>query len=153
MSIGIIIIVTFSSSSINNFLVQTVPYLFQAQQASAQFRPDSFQNKPAFLKIIVRVNNTGGGNASPSDFRFSLLGTDTFQIYGSESGTIVTLSNGGHYTIYPSTKVVDGVAYGFSVSGGDCRYDNNSFLGASAVGTIKPGGKHICIITEIAPNF
>jgi hypothetical protein len=148
----LIIIVAFQIPYIDTFFIQKIAHLSQPQKAIAQSTFSS-QNKPAFLKIVVRVNNTAGGTATPSDFQFSLLGTDAFRIYGSETGTIVTLPNGGHYSIFPVTKVVNGIAYGFAVSGGDCRYEYNSFLGATASGTIKPGEKHTCVITEIAAFF
>ena len=92
---GLLIInVAFQIPYIDTFFIQKIAHLSQPQEAIAQSTFSS-QNKPAFLKIVVRVNNTAGGTATPSDFQFSLLGTDAFRVYGSETGTIVTLPNGG----------------------------------------------------------
>ena len=103
--------------------------------------------QPAFLKVIVHVNNTGGGTAQPSDFRVDVIPGNPSYFYGSEEGTIVAVENGNHSVLSPF-NTVNGATYGTSFSGA-CIHSGQDQARVS----IGPGEKEICTITKIYPNF
>jgi hypothetical protein len=109
-------------------------------------------NEPAFLKVIVRVNNTGGGTAVPSDFDITVIGDNVSpsNFKGSDNGTIVSLAPGDFYVM--SSKIINGISYGTSFSG-DCAYRSEQPYGGTGAGHIRGGERKTCIVTEIYPNF
>jgi hypothetical protein len=103
---------------------------------------------PSFLKVIVLVNNTGGGTAQPSDFMVNLgYGAQPSMIYGSSKGIV---SNVGQGTLRMMVFAAgaNNKAYALEFSG-DCT---STGLRSAEVG-IQPGDKKTCIITATYPNF
>jgi hypothetical protein len=101
---------------------------------------------PSFLKVIVRVDNTGGGTAKPSDFTITMdLATNAlpFSFDGSEKGTIVSMNAQGTYELSVDQKESVTISYGKSFSG-DCT---------GGMYTINPGDKKTCVVTMIYPGF
>ena len=111
-------------------------------------------NLPAFVNVILHVNNTGGGTAIPSDFNVVEYGThaNPGMFAGSEKGTIVAMDPGSYsLSIIPNKNL--NTTYGTSYSG-SCAlnmgwYETMGMGGAK----IRAGEKQICTITEIFPNF
>jgi hypothetical protein len=138
---GLIFTLTFSIAS-NSFF-------------TAAFAADNNANdqQPSFLKVIVRVDNTGGGTAVPNDFHIFVYGNNPSpaSFDGSESGTIVTLGV-GNYSVETSHSS-NGITYGVIYSG-DCSPNKGEFasLGYGG-GSIREGDKKTCTLTEIYPNF
>lgn len=107
-------------------------------------------NIPSFVKVVVRVNNTGGGTAQPSDFRVYLLGDNNPSpglFDGSEEGTIVSMTGKGEYTV-DIIQDYSNVNYGESFSG-DCVLDS---LGRGSA-SIDEGERQTCIATMVFPSF
>jgi hypothetical protein len=117
-------------------------------------QPPSNSTAPAFLKVTVRVDNTGGGTAVPSDFRIDIASSDNpspSRFQGSQDGTIVTL-NAGDYSV-ESSHDVNGITYGTAYSG-DCVLNKGYYTDSGYAGGLLHGGdRQTCIVTEIYPNF
>jgi hypothetical protein len=66
---------------------------------------------PAFLKVVILVDNTGGSSAKSSDFTIDMRHSSTApfpSIFdGSQNGTIVAMNVPGDYAVYVLQK--DGV--------------------------------------------
>ena len=119
------------------------------------------RNSPAFVKVIILVNNTGGGSANPRDFTVDVTGDNSPKpnlFDGSEIGTIVTMGPGS-YSIEVTPKDAVTGTYGTSYSG-NCALNVGYFeerVGSGAIGQggahIRAGERQICTITEIFPSF
>lgn len=110
-------------------------------------------NRPSFLKVIIRVDNTGGGTAKPSDFTAQILADNDPNpglATGSENGTIVAMTGSGTYGINMIQYNKSVPTYGVSFSG-DCKLTPEKLTLAG--GTINSGDKQTCIITMIFPGF
>jgi hypothetical protein len=108
-------------------------------------------NGPAFLKVIVRVDSTGGGTAKSSDFRVTILGDNNpkpSMFDGSAEGTIASMTGDGYYEIIVAQKSNATASYGLTFSG-DCKL-NESGRGTS---NITAGDRNTCIATMIYPGF
>jgi hypothetical protein len=103
---------------------------------------------PAFLKVIVLVNNTGGGTAQPSSFEIYIDGdAEPPYITGSQKGSISLLTPGTH-TIEVRNIIISNIPYSTEFSG-NCI---GKGLKSGEI-AIKPGDKKTCIITLSYPNF
>jgi hypothetical protein len=110
-------------------------------------------NIPSFVKVVVPVNNTGGGTAQPSDFSIRMYADNNPKPYdfdGSEQGTIVSMTGKGNYSVSISQKDTLKPTYGVSFSG-DCALDSSGSGRGSA--SIDEGGRQTCIATMVFPNF
>src|SRR5215211_3470559 len=108
-------------------------------------------NIPSFVKVVVRVNNTSGGSAQPSDFSVYILGDNNPRpglFDGSEEGTIVSMTGKGEYSVDIFPKESSNVNYGVSFSG-DCVLDSSGHGSAS----IDEGERQTCIGTMVFPSF
>ena len=103
--------------------------------------------QPAFIKLVVLVNNTGGGTAQPSDFRVDVIPGNPSYFYGSENGTIVAVEKGNH-SVLSASNTIQGVTYGTTFSG-DCVPTTQD----NAEVSINSGEKKTCTITKVYPNF
>jgi hypothetical protein len=103
---------------------------------------------PAFLKVIVLVNNTGGGTAQPSDFSVWIDDpAEPNSFVGLIKGTIV-LAGPGTHEISINDIIINNVPYALEFSG------NCVGIGLqTGEVVIKPGDKKTCIITASYPNF
>lgn len=114
------------------------------------------QIKPAFLKVLVLVNNTGGGDAQPSDLHVSILTSDGSSAMGSvkpdnyDGSTNGTLSSAvpGVYTVDLGNNIIKGEPYSIDFSG-DCVVKGTSYGEIR----IQPGDKKTCIITASYIKF
>jgi len=114
--------------------------------------------EPSYLKVVVLVNNTGGGTAKPSDFKVDLdednsgvlLPTNNAQpssFAGSAKGVISVLLP-GKYIVKIDNLIINDTPYSLDFSG-DCL--GKGLTGAEVV--IQPSDKKTCIITASYPNF
>jgi hypothetical protein len=117
------------------------------------------ENSPSFLKVTVRVDNTGGGTAKPSDFWVRTYGDNNprpMDFDGSEEGTIVVMNGRGTYSIDVFQKDSVTTTYGKSFSG-DCKLNSRATTDygsqGEADGTINSGDRLTCIATMIFPGF
>jgi hypothetical protein len=111
---------------------------------------------PSFLKVVILVDNTGGGSAKSSDFTVYITGPSPSpgSVHGSEDGSIVAMDLSGIFGVDVTPKDPVNANYGKSYSG-DCKYDVDDVVTAyEGYGSIKVGDKKTCIITMVAPpNF
>jgi hypothetical protein len=106
---------------------------------------------PSFLKVIVHVDNTGGGTAKPSDFTVEIWGdndADPWHFDGSTAGTISAMKGDGDYQIKIVQKSGVTPSYGVTFSG-DCKIDESGH----GFSTIDAGDRNTCIATMIHPGF
>ena len=103
--------------------------------------------EPAFAKFFVYVNNTGGGNAKPSDFTIYTGGTPS-SITGSSNGVIVSYMPSKDLSIYIQNPIINSVPYGMQISG-DCQKSGNYNVKLD----VNPGDKKNCFLTMMYPNF
>jgi len=110
-------------------------------------------NEPAFVKVVVLVNNTGGGTAQPSDFLVQLgLGygsADPWSFDGSSKGTVSHVPPGTLPIHVSRNTQIENIPYSIQFSG-DCVGKSEFAAGQIA---ISPGDKKTCIISAIYPNF
>src|ERR1051326_1592590 len=114
-------------------------------------------NLPAFVKVVVRVNNTGGGKAQAYNFTISVTGNKyptPSSFDGSVKGTIVAMEAGNYsIAITPKNSVNSTYTYGTS-SSGNCALYVGYFTNLGQGGAkIRAGEKQVCIVTETFPNF
>jgi hypothetical protein len=113
-------------------------------------------NSPSFVKVILRVDNTGGGTAKPQDFDINISGDNypaPTHFSGSQNGTIVAMTGKGSYSV-SVTQNSGSVTYGKSYSEG-CHLNTGPIVlgGGSGGSTIKDGEKQTCIVTMVYPIF
>jgi hypothetical protein len=111
----------------------------------------SVESGPSFLKVIVQVDNTGGGTAKPSDFSISIVADNNANpagFDGSTAGTMAAMTGDGHYQVAISQKGSVTPSYGVTFSG-DCKLNE---IGRGA-GNIASGDRKTCIATMIFPDF
>ena len=116
------------------------------------------QVKPAFLKVLVLVNNTGGGNAQPSDFYVTIVNTDAFggmafgkvdppSYEGSTNGTLSSALQ-GTYGVDLGNNIIKGEPYSIDFSG-DCVGKGLAYGEVR----IQQGDKKTCIVTASYIEF
>jgi hypothetical protein len=106
-------------------------------------------SEAAFMKVIMLVNNTGGGTAQPSDFTIRVDGAaEPWNFVGSHKGTLVLVGPGTHEVSMLYGIIVNEVPYAIEFSG-------NCVTKSLTTGeiAIKPGDRKTCIITATYPNF
>jgi hypothetical protein len=105
-------------------------------------------SEAAFLKVILIVNNTGGGTAQPADFSIYVDGAAEPSYFpGSTKGKIVLVGPGTHQ-VYMTSTIVNEVPYALDFSG-NCV---SKGLKEGEV-AIKSGDRKTCIINASYPNF
>jgi hypothetical protein len=106
---------------------------------------------PFFLRVTVRVDNTGGGTAKPSDFTVTVGGDNNPNPYmfdGSAEGTVVAMTGDGIYFVNIDQKTGVTPSYGVTFSG-DCKLNESG----SGTSNIAAGDRNTCIATMIYPGF
>lgn len=110
----------------------------------------------AFLKVVVLVNNTGGGTAQPSDLAVTIgvseggaaIGkVEPWSYDGSTNGTISSAVQ-GVYLVDLGNNIIKGEPYSLDFSG-DCAAKSL----ASGEVRILPGDKKTCIVTASYIKF
>jgi hypothetical protein len=114
------------------------------------------QQQGGFLKVIVLVNNTGGGSAQPSDLSVTIENPDGGAAYtkvdptnydGSTNGTISSAVQ-GTYLVDLGNNVIKGEPYSLDFSG-DCVGKGLSWGEVR----VQPGDKKTCIVTASYVRF
>ena len=143
----------------NNTLILPPTLAFKPESVPNTNTTNSDENRPSFLKVIVRVDNTGGGTAKPSDFWVRTYGDNhpqPFEFDGSENGTVVAMNGQGAYSIDVFQRDSVTTTYGKSFSG-DCKLDSSLTTdyasSGEADGTINSGDRLTCTVTMIFPGF
>lgn len=146
-----VIVHSFAIFSIYSILISTfVTLLLVPNTLLASTNTTALNQGPSFLKVVVRVDNTGGGTAKPTDFEIFIHANnnpDPWHLYGSDSGTVVAMTGRGTYEVDVRQDSLK-TKYGKFFSG-DCKL-NESGNGSDS---INSGDKKTCIVTMTFPNF